>query len=636
MLTNRIFRAIKKWCSDVLGTGKHLRYLEKEDRRRRLAGQFLTIVSIAMGIIYLVWHWQHINWDAWYYSFPFFLAELTGLVLFSFFAFNAWFLRFHAPEGVGFEGVFSVDVFIPVAGEPVELVRKTIEAALQIDYQNKRVHLLDDKEDEQYKILAEAKGCVYFARKDHSDAKAGNLNYALQQTEGNLILVLDADQVPHPQIVNHLIGYFKIPKIAFVQTKQDFEVPVSDPFGNSDRIFYNVMQSGKDNDNAAFSCGSGVMYRRAALQEIGGFSTWNIVEDVHTSMLLHERGWRSVYYNYPLTKGTAPIDLYGVYNQRKQWAADSLRILFWDNPFLHKGLTFKQKLQYFHLGFVYLVAAFIMPFFFITPFLALLTQEFVLTAPVPSYVLHRFFYFIAMSLAYGVLNYPTPYMKPFQMWTGLFPVFIQATWIAIRSRKKKPEYRVNAKPLGLPKYRSPWTTVFPQLGIILLALFSIGYGFVSRNIGWDFYLLNSVWAIWSIWTMSGICLAAVRKHKWPDENTIKDIRSPSFLYQTKELSLTVILSLSVLVFFTFWDTAGRDQFFSRLHLKVLRTRSLEKPGIPIIKPIPEPAGTSLPALKKDVIDIKKSVPKTPLPDKKVERQYERLATNVISVGDQII
>ena len=66
------------------------------------------------------------------------------------------------------------------------------------------------------------------------------------------------------------------------------------------------MQAGKDTDNAAFSCGSGVIYRRKALEEIGGFSTWNLVEDVHTSMLLHDRGWRSIYYNYPLTKGTAP------------------------------------------------------------------------------------------------------------------------------------------------------------------------------------------------------------------------------------------------------------------------------------------------------------------------------------------
>src|SRR5208283_1651230 len=117
-----------------------------------------------------------------------------------------------APEGIAFERTFSVDVFIPVAGEPLELVRQTIEAALRIDFQNKRVYILDDKEDEEIKKLAENSGCSYFARKDHSDAKAGNMNYAFHRTDGDLILALDADQVPHSQIINKLIGYFKIPK----------------------------------------------------------------------------------------------------------------------------------------------------------------------------------------------------------------------------------------------------------------------------------------------------------------------------------------------------------------------------------------------------------------------------------------
>ncbi len=313
--------------------------------------------------------------------------------MFCFFSLNAWFLRYHAPEGGAAKTSFSLDIFIAVAGEPIEIVKETVEAAVRIDFKNKRVYILDDKADDRCKALAEQNGCEYFARPEHDHAKAGNLNYAFSRTQGDLILALDADQVAKPEIMRRVVGYFELPKIAFVQTKQDFLVPGGDPFGNTDRIFYNVMQSGKDNDNSAFSCGSGVVYRRKALEEINGFSTWNIVEDVHTSMRLQERGWRSVYYNHPMTKGTAPTDIYGVYRQRRQWAADSLRILFWDNPFGHKGLTFKQKLQYTHLGFVYLVAAFAMPFFYVTPIVALFSGKFVLTAPVSSYVIHRFPYF---------------------------------------------------------------------------------------------------------------------------------------------------------------------------------------------------------------------------------------------------
>ncbi|MGZ6193074.1 MAG: SPOR domain-containing protein [Syntrophales bacterium] len=582
----KILWSIQKWLSDVLGTREYFRYLEKEDRGRRLTGQFLTLITIAVGTYYLVWHWQHINWDAWCYSVAFFIAETGGLVLFSFFAFNAWFLRYHAPEGVTVERPFSVDVFIPVAGEPIELLRETVTAAVNIDYENKRVYILDDKGRTEYKELADSYGCGYFAREEHKDAKAGNLNYAFQRTEGDLILALDADQVPRPEIIKMLVGYFKIPRIAFVQSKQDFKVPVGDPFGNTDRIFYNVMQSGKDNDNAAFSCGSGVIYRREALQEIGGFSTWNIVEDVHTSLLLHDRGWRSVYYNHPLSKGTAPADIYGVYRQRRQWAADSLRIQFWDSPFRHKGLNLKQKLQYFNLGFVYLVSAFIMPLFFLTPILSLLTQEYILSAPVREYILHRAPYFITMSLAYGMINFPTPYMKAFQMWTGLFPAFIHATWIALCSRKEKPPYHVTHKPVGKLKFKIPWVAISPQLGITILGLFSIVYTFITGSIAWDFYLLNVLWIIWAIWTMSGVCLAVTKKHRWPKEGVLKEKRRISFLSKAKELIVTIAISIAVTLFFATVDTHSMDQFMSNLRHEVLQIAGSEKPAVEIAKEIP--------------------------------------------------
>jgi cellulose synthase (UDP-forming) len=430
-----------------------------------------------------------------------------------------------------------------------------------------------------------------------------------------------------------LIGYFKIPQIAFVQSKQDFKVPVGDPFGNADRIFYNVMQSGKDNDNAAFSCGSGVIYRREALQEIGGFSTWNIVEDVHTSLLLHDHGWRSVYYNHPLAKGTAPADIYGVYTQRRQWAADSLRILFWDSPFRRKGLTMKQKLQYFHLGFVYLVSAFIMPLFFLTPILSLFTHEYILSAPVREYILHRAPYFIFMSLAYGLVNYPTPYMRAFQMWTGLFPAFIHATWIALCSRKEKPPYRVTDKPVGEVKIKNPWVAVSPQLGIIILGLFSVVYSFITGRMAWDFYLLNVLWIIWAVWTMSGVCLAAIKKHRWPKEVVLKEKRKLSFFSKAKELLVTIVISIAVTLFFTTVDTQSIDQFMSNLRYKVLQIAGSEKPAVEIAKEIPRVSIVLEPAPKNLV-----EYPAKPEPDQQrvteEETSTERWTIQVFSAPDQ--
>ena len=649
-MVKKTWQGVKGWWSDVLGTRIYFRYFEREDRKRRLAGQFLTFITMGIGIYYLSWHAQYINWEAGLYSFIFFLAEFIGLVLFSFFAFNAWFLRYHSSQGISLEKPESVDIFITVAGEPVDILRETIEAAVNIDYPIKKIYLLDDKGDVTYQNIAEKFGCNYFAREDHSHAKAGNLNYAFQRTSGELILTLDADQVPQPQIVNILIGYFKFPLVGFVQTKQDFKVPKGDPFGNADRIFYNVMQTGKDTDNAAFSCGSGVIYRRKALEEIGGFSTWNLVEDVYTSMLLHDRGWRSIYYNYPLTKGSAPADIHGVYKQRKQWAADSLRMLFWNNPFSRKGLTFKQKLQYFNLGFVYLVAAFVMPLFFLAPILALLTNNFVLIAPVRSYVLHRFPYFIAMSVAYGIISYPTPYMKAFQMWTGLFPTFIHATWIALRSRKKKPSYQVNVKPIGKIEKKNPWLAILPQGGIILLSIFSVIYTFIKGVIAWDFYLLNFVWSIWSIWTMSGICLAAIKNHRLVEEVSLKKQKEPSFFLKARELLITILLTLFITFFFTVADMSEVNRLLSNFRQKVLFIEGAEKHATMIHEKVTPPIEASIsspeekserpkdesyvPEKKEGTEDIKLARVEEPAEEKKVPVKENRWIVQVAAVRTQ--
>ena len=65
--------------------------------------------------------------------------------------------------------------------------------------------------------------------------------------------------------------------MGYVQSKQAFFLPEGDPFYNSDKVFYETIQSSNDQANAVISCGSGVVYRRRALEEMGGFATWNLV-----------------------------------------------------------------------------------------------------------------------------------------------------------------------------------------------------------------------------------------------------------------------------------------------------------------------------------------------------------------------
>jgi len=204
------------------------------------------------------------------------------------------------------------------------------------------------------------------------------------------------------------------------------------------------------------------------------------------------------------------------------------------------------------------------------------------------------------------------------MWTGLFPAFIHATWIALRSRMKKPAYHVNVKPIGKVRGRNPWLAILPQGGIIFLSLFSLVYIFIIGVANWDFYLLNFVWSIWSIWTMSGICLAAVIKHRWPKDETLEKKMVHSFFPKIMELFITAILTVSIMVFFTMADMSRVNEVLGGFRLKVLSALSFEKPVSMVTKEISRGPEVSKPYLKEKTEQPEKSAAEVILMEKKEE------------------
>lgn len=118
-------------------------------------------------------------------------------------------------------------------------------------------------------------------------------------------------------------------------------------------MFYESIQPSKNRYNAAFFCGSGALVRRAAIDSIGGFATGTATEDIHTSLRLHAKGWRSLFVAEQLAHGIAPIDLTEYHKQRTRWGAGSLGLLFRspDSPLWARGLSPMQRLCYFNSTF---------------------------------------------------------------------------------------------------------------------------------------------------------------------------------------------------------------------------------------------------------------------------------------------
>ena len=65
-------------------------------------------------------------------------------------------------------------------------------------------------------------GIKYISRPDNRHFKAGNLNNAFERTDGEFVVVLDADHVPEPHFITRLIGYFRDERLGYVQTPHAF------------------------------------------------------------------------------------------------------------------------------------------------------------------------------------------------------------------------------------------------------------------------------------------------------------------------------------------------------------------------------------------------------------------------------
>ncbi|MFP3569706.1 UDP-forming cellulose synthase catalytic subunit [Paraburkholderia sp. SIMBA_030] len=272
-----------------------------------------------------------------------------------------------------------VDVFIPTYSEPFSVVAPTVCGAVELDYPKSRfrVYVLDDgfprsrsaKNPEQRQALAERAerlkalcarhGAIYLTRESNEHAKSGNLNAAMQGTSGELIAILDADHVPTRDFLRSTVGFFMHDsKAALVQTPHFFTNP--DPLEKNlglfnqmpaeNDLFYRVVQPGLDTWNTSFFCGSGAVVRRAAILEVGGFSTDSITEDASTSVKLHQRGWRSVYFGRPMVAGLQPETISGFLVQRIRWGVGMMQILMKQNPWLVRGLTPAQRFCYSSVG----------------------------------------------------------------------------------------------------------------------------------------------------------------------------------------------------------------------------------------------------------------------------------------------
>ena len=291
----------------------------------------------------------------------------------------------------------SVDVFLPICGEDFELVKNTWEYVSKIKYKNIKVYVLDDSKSncENHKSLAEKYGFVYLQRPNRGEMKkAGNLKYGYERSSGEFIVIFDADFAPNSDFVHELLPYMSNPKVAIVQSPQYFETtkdvhnrsPLEYGASQTQEPFYRYIQVARDKFGGAICCGSNAVYRRSALDDIGGPVQVEHSEDARTGFEVTAHGYRVLYVPIILAIGTCPNDFHSYFHQQHRWGSGTMTLClsrdFWKAP-----VAWKTKLCYL-VGFIFYLSQPLSILFSFQLFWGL------------------FFYNNYISLAGGLLFYP--------------------------------------------------------------------------------------------------------------------------------------------------------------------------------------------------------------------------------------
>src|ERR671929_84763 len=280
----------------------------------------------------------------------------------------------------------------------------------------------------------------------------GSLNHSAMWPDIRYIETRDADdEVGSDGFLRQVIGQLEADeRVAFVQTIKEAQVSAGDPFNNRESMFYRGQMLARNAANAVFPCGSGVVWRRNALRDIGDFPTWNLVEDLQSGLEALKLGWRGMYLPIVGAVGQhSPEDVPNVYKQRGTWAIDTVRLMVWGQL---RGLDLRQRAHFVEMLLFYLNA------FTVVVYIPSIVCSLLGWTPLSStgmgYVEHMLPLVLATEAWLLAANMPyndrrrrqrRPIRALWQvriMWTGMAPVYMKACVQAlVDAPDRNPRYR---------------------------------------------------------------------------------------------------------------------------------------------------------------------------------------------------
>lgn len=259
----------------------------------------------------------------------------------------------------------AVDLFIPTYSESRAILCETIAASKTDRHNNFTIWICDDGNRDWLRKLCDKENVRYLSRPatDTLRTKAANLHWCIPYGSGEYVVCLDADFKLRPEFITRITSLLEDPQTGLVQAPQHFRNldPVQrnllggSAWTEEQRFFFDIGLPSRDAWGNALCVGSCWACKRQIIDDLGGFPTDSIVEDVYFGYRVKSSGYKTVYLNECLATGLAAEDTPSYVGQRKRWCLGAINLLFDSNgPFRAKGLTLIDRVFYLELPFYWL------------------------------------------------------------------------------------------------------------------------------------------------------------------------------------------------------------------------------------------------------------------------------------------
>ena len=233
----------------------------------------------------------------------------------------------------------KVSIHVPCYNEPPEMVKQTLDALAKLDYPDFEVLLIDNNTKDPAVWEPVRDYCAtlgprfkFFHVAPLAGFKGGALNYLIPHTapDAEVIAVIDSDYCVDSNWLKHMVPHFADPKIAIVQSPQDYRDQNESTFKklcySEYKGFFHIGMVTRNDRDAIIQHGTMTMTRRSVLEELG-WADWCICEDAELGLRVFEKGYSAAYSHNSYGKGLMPDTFIDFKKQRFRWAYGAIQII---------------------------------------------------------------------------------------------------------------------------------------------------------------------------------------------------------------------------------------------------------------------------------------------------------------------